>query len=223
MSMLGDYSNDRIERAYGKLRQGSGGTYFLSVQQVMEKLDINKTKLLLRLNVDVSNLDVNPGHVCDKCVYQLDDEATAVFDNLPALEDKISRETKMSLVHIAGYVTRKDEEKSEENLLGMTTFYFQEYGDYTKSLDRGGLNYPDDSACQWTFFCFPLFNTVKDKVCRKSLSSLFMLVSEQHSFGMQRHHAHILSNIFFKNYCTASTPRSSREGKQKILKLSDKN
>ena len=221
--MLGEYSNDPIERAYGKLRQGSGGTYFLSVQQVMEKLDINKTKLLLRLNVDVSNLDVNSGHECDKCVYQLDDEATAVFDNLSALEDKISRETKMSLVHMAGYVTRKDEEKSEENLLGMTTFYFQQYGDYTRSLDGGGLNYPDDFACQWTFFCFTLFNTVKDKVCRKSLSSLFMLVSEQHSFGMQRHHAYILSNIFFKNYCTASTPRSSREGKQKILKLSDKN
>ena len=36
----------------------SGGTYFITVQQVLEKLYIHKTKLLLNLNVDVSSFNV---------------------------------------------------------------------------------------------------------------------------------------------------------------------
>ena len=38
----------------------------------------------------------------------MDDNAHYLLDSLDLLEDKISTETKISLVHIAGYVTRKD-------------------------------------------------------------------------------------------------------------------
>ena len=48
-----------------------------------------------------------------------------------------------------------------------------------------------------------------------------VLVSDMHSFGMDRVHANILSNILFKNYCTESTPRSYKESRIKIMKLSD--
>ena len=54
----------------------------------------------------MDNLCVNIGHECDQCKYQLDDESEEVFDNLESLEEKVLKETKMSLVHIAGYVTR---------------------------------------------------------------------------------------------------------------------
>ena len=177
--LLGIYSTDPLEKEFGKLRQGSGGTYFLSVQQVIEKLDINKTKLLLKLPADLPNLDVDFGHECENCKYLLDDESSEVFDNLPELEDKILHETKMSLVHIAGYVTRRDDQ-TEKELLGLTTFYYQKYGHYTKSMDRGGLKVPSDTACQWTFFCYALFNCVIDRVCRKPLANLFMLVAEMY-------------------------------------------
>ena len=126
----------------------------------------------------------------------------------------------MSLVHIAGYVTRKDV-PTEEELFNTTTFYFKKYGDYTKSMDRVFLNVPTDKACQWTVFCYLLFNAVKDKVCRKSLANLFVLVADMHNFGMDRVHANILSNILFKNYCAESTPRSTKEAKLKVIKLSN--
>ena len=45
--MLGEFSNDPIERLFGKIRQGSGGTYFVSALSVLEKFDIMKAKLLL--------------------------------------------------------------------------------------------------------------------------------------------------------------------------------
>ena len=35
---LGKFTTDKLEKAFSKLRQGSGGTYFISVQQVLEKL-----------------------------------------------------------------------------------------------------------------------------------------------------------------------------------------
>ena len=144
-----------------------------------------------------------------------------MFDNLEHLEKKIPDETKISLCHIAGYVTRKDEAIAEQLLLNETTFYYQKYGKFTESLDRGGLKIPTDSACQWVFFCYIMFNAVKEKVCRKSLSNLFMVVSDMHTFNMERKHGMILSNIFFKNHCANNTPRSTKEANLKVLKLSD--
>ena len=46
--MLGNFTSDPIEKEFGKLRQGSGGIYFISVLQVLEKVTIFKPKLLLR-------------------------------------------------------------------------------------------------------------------------------------------------------------------------------
>ena len=125
----------------------------------------------------------------------------------------------MALVYIAGYVTRKVGELTESKLLDVTTFYFEKYGSYTDKLDRGGLNIPNDCACQWTFFANILFMAVKDKICRKSLSRIFVQISEHHEFGMSEIHSKTLANIFINNYCTANCPRSTKEAKQKVLKL----
>ena len=213
-------NGDPIEKEYCKFREGMGGAYFITDQNCMEKLAIKQTKLLLKLNVDVFNLPVDSGHHCTKCGYLMDEKASLTFDSLEHLEDGISDDTKMSLCHIAGYVTRHDAERSEEELLEITTFYHQKYGDFTDALDRGGLNIPSDTACQWTFFCYIMFNAVKNDVCRTSLSNLFMLTSQMHNFNMQRNHALILSNVFFKNHCVKNTPRSTKETKQKVIKLS---
>ena len=65
--LLGISTTDFLEKMFGKLRQGCGGTYFFTVQQVLEKLYIHKTKLLLNLNVDVSSFNVLSGHSCECC------------------------------------------------------------------------------------------------------------------------------------------------------------
>ena len=89
----------------------------------------------------------------------LDEEGAEIFDNLEKLEKSISLARKMTLVYIAGYVARKDPELSEKDLLSQTTFYHQRFGDYLDSLDRGSLNIPSDCSCQWTFFCYIMFNS----------------------------------------------------------------
>lgn len=143
------------------------------------------------------------------------------MDNLETLEDSVPFETKSALVYIAGYVTRKDPESDEATLLGQTTFYHHKYGEYTNSLDRGGLKVPSDRACQWSIMCFVLFNVVKDSVCRRSFIRLAMTVNDMFQFDMEVRHARILANIFLKNLCLVETPRSTKEPALKRLKLSE--
>ena len=97
--LLGKFTTDKIEKSFSKLRQGSGGTYFISVQQILEKVNIEKTNLLLKCNdFDVEN---NVSHRCDRCHFEMDEETAEIFDNLPNLEDSLTVDTKMALFHIA--------------------------------------------------------------------------------------------------------------------------
>ena len=47
------FTSDPLEKQFGKLQRGCGHTYFITVQQILEKVRIAKTKLLL--NLDVNN------------------------------------------------------------------------------------------------------------------------------------------------------------------------
>lgn len=219
--LLGQFSTDPLEKEFSKLRQGSGGTYFINVQQIEEKTRINRAKLLLSLKSEIPG--DKAGHACDDCGFTLesDEKACEAVDNLEALESSLSNETKAVLVYIAGYVTRRDMVLSEEELLEQTSFYYQKYGQYTDSLDRGGLKVPSDRACQWTIFCFLVFGVVKNSVCRTSFTKIAMTLSETFDFEMNKKHARTLSNVLINNYCTAATPRSTKETSLKRLKLSN--
>uniref|UniRef100_T2M5R2 TRAF-interacting protein n=1 Tax=Hydra vulgaris TaxID=6087 RepID=T2M5R2_HYDVU len=102
--LLGMFTRDHLEREFGKLRQGSGGAYFINVQQIIEKLHINHTSLLLSLNIDIDSFDFSSGHECASCTYVLCEAGIEIFDNLEKLELSISDTTKMSLIYIAGYM-----------------------------------------------------------------------------------------------------------------------
>ena len=175
--LLGKFTTDHLEKEFSKIRQGSGGTYFVSVQQAIEKLNIKHSSLLLKLKVN-DDLESVSGHQCEQCHYELCEYGAETFDNLEVLEASVSDETKMSLVYVSGYVSRNDVEVDEETLIDHTFFYHQKYGSYLFSLDRGGLKIPTDHCCQWAIFCFIMFHSVKDNVCRTSLCRVFMHVSE---------------------------------------------
>ena len=68
---IGKFTSDYIEKEFSKLRQGSGGTYFITVQQVIEKLNIRKTSLLLSLQTDMDSIDTSVGHQCSSCNFVL--------------------------------------------------------------------------------------------------------------------------------------------------------
>ena len=72
--ILSQFSTDLLEKTVGKLRQGSGGAYFITVQQVLEKVKIERAKLCLQLHVDIESLDAESGHSCNLCGYPLDEQ-----------------------------------------------------------------------------------------------------------------------------------------------------
>ena len=88
----------------------------------------------------------------------------------------------MALVYKAGYITRNDNQPSERE----THFCYKKHGKYTNLTDCGKLKVHSDHTCQWLFFCFILFHTIKEKVCYKSLSNIFMLISEFHFFNIEK-------------------------------------
>ena len=216
--MLGEFSTDRLEKAFSKLRQGSGGTYFINVQQVSEKLIIDHTKLVLRLGSDFSDIPSQAGHNCNLCNRPLSSKESEVFDSLSNLEDKLSMDTKMGLVYVAGYIVRNCDEETDCD----TYEYFEKYGQYLQDLSRGGLSLPSDNVCQWTFLCYILFVSLdleKYSVCRTSLMRYFQDISVHHSLNFVKY-SRSLANIFLNNYAKLNTPRSSKEPALKVLKLS---
>ena len=211
--LFGKLTTDYLEKVFGKLRQGSGGTYFITVQGVLEKVGIMKTKLLLNLNHDPSEVNVECGHSCSKCGFLLTEEMCEIFHDLPNLERSLNIDTKMALIYIAGYIVRNDPETDDSYT------YFDKYGSFTEDLNRGGLKIPGDSVCQWTFFSYIMFKVVVDNVCRKSLANILVLISEMHMFNMSKYHSYTMANILFNNHCHLYSPRSSKEPNQKLLKL----
>ena len=146
--LLGQFSTDPLEKEFGKLRQGSGGTYFINVQQCIEKLHIKQTSLLLNQNVNTDEFGVNLGHQYTSSDYQLCGESLEIFDHLENLEPSLSSEIKMALVCIVGYITRNDNRSSECE----THFYYEKYGKYTNLTDHGKLKVPSNHTCSWLFF-----------------------------------------------------------------------
>ena len=213
---LGELSTDRLEKASGKLRQDSGGAYFINAQQVSEKLRLSQAKLHLKQNCELNISNESVKHMCNDCDYVLNAEASDAFDNLSDLETSVPDETKSNLVHIAGYVTRKSSNESE---IEDTYHYFEKYGEYSASLDRGGLNTPGDVVCQWTIFGLIIFDSIKYSVCRTSLTRTLLHISDAHGFDIQQAHCFTLANIFLNNLCKASNPLLRKEVKQKLVKL----
>ena len=79
---------------------------FVANGDLYTHLQYTKPSLLLSLN-SLEELNVIDGHECSSCGFMLDEEGAEIFDNLEQLEESIPLETKMALVYIAGYVTRK--------------------------------------------------------------------------------------------------------------------
>ena len=123
----------------------------------------------------------------------------------------------MDLTHISGYLVRNQAPVED------STTYFYANGYFLNELSRGGLTIPHDGICQWTYFCYILFQEICDNVCITSLVNMFLLISSTYRFKAGKREAIVLSNILLNNYSKLITPRSSKESSQKIIKLSTQN
>jgi len=216
--MLGKFLSDPIEKEFGKLRQGSGGTYFITSKCVFDKIRIQKSKIFLQFNDRNDLTEIDSKHICEKCTFSPTDELLENLSQITLIgdiENLLSTDSIMALVYIAGYVIRHDDLSSDESFL-----FYERYGDYMKQLNRGGLTIPGDCVCQWVMMSYILFQKISDSVCRTSLSSVLLGLSDLNCFKMTKSNAYVLSNIFLNNHCHLYSPSSNKESRQKIIKLS---
>ena len=113
---LGMFSTDPLEKAFSKLGQGSGGTYFINAQQVTKKLRIQKAKLQITLDHSMVDSSAVRSHQCEDCNYDLKSDESNLLDELSSLEAFVNRETKINLVDIAGCVSRKNPPEVDEDM-----------------------------------------------------------------------------------------------------------
>ena len=210
--MLGTFSTDPLEKYFSKLRQSAGGSYYIAAQQVVERVRIDRTKLLLQVDADLS--DLTSGHACNLCSRELSEAEAALFDDLECLADSLQTDVKMCLVYIAGYVCRADAENDDD-----TFAFVEKYGDYLRSIDRGGLRIPGDEICQWCMLCYALFVSLEHPVCRKSLVGFLSDIASYFSIAVTNSHCGIMANVLLSNNAAFVTPYSAREPSQKVLKL----
>ena len=109
MSMLySDGLQPILWKTFGKLRQESGGTYFITAQSVIGKTRLHRAKLCLELGVDIGGF---ASHECVNSKRKLTEMETECFDVLPELYDKLKEDTMLSIIHIAGCVEKKQKQK----------------------------------------------------------------------------------------------------------------
>ena len=124
----------------------------------------------------------------------------------------------MAMVYIAGYLSTKVDDEDDDECLD-TTLYYEKYGEYFKTLNRGGLCIPKDKCCQFTIFSYVAFHSFEKDACRTSMKKIFAEISRDHDFMMKEAQMHTLANIFFKNFVILSSPQTSQERALKVLKL----
>ena len=91
--ILGWFSTDPLEKCFSKLRQGAGGTYFISAQSVLEKINIQRANTALNLELACIN-EATDGHYCEFCERTPSEEEAEILDNLTELEQNITISTK---------------------------------------------------------------------------------------------------------------------------------
>ena len=166
--LLGEFSTDDLEEKFGEFRQGSGGSYFITVQNVLQKLRIQKVRFRLHLKLDTLENEQTVGHLCKKCEFMPDDSSISVLDNLEVLEKSLSEDVVMAMVYIAGYLSTKVDDECLD-----TTLYYEKYGEYFKTLNRGGLCIPKDTFCQFTIFSYVAFQSFEKDAYRTSMKKIF--------------------------------------------------
>ena len=103
-----------------------------------------------------------------------------IFDNLPEFENHLPMETKMTLVYISGYVARH-EDHSPEN----TFMYYEKYDLFLSDMNRGSLNIPHDSVCEWVMYGYVMFHEVVEVTFRKSLCKILVNISECYNLKIE--------------------------------------
>jgi hypothetical protein len=209
--LLGVFSNDILERQFGKFRQGAGGAYLITARAVIEKNRINRAKLLLERTDSLTLLTGSAEeHSCNVC----ESFDAGVLDECCSLVEGLYDDTKEALIYVAGYLA------FQHGNVDDSTDEYAAHCEFFRQMNRGGLTVPCDSIVHLVYNTYVIFLYVfREQVpcphlvlnCNLAVATLLSLPFDR-TFAMCK----TLCNIFVNNY--SSLVRGS-SGKESVIKL----
>ena len=89
--------------------------------------------------------------------------------------------------------------------------YYEKYDQFTAVFSRGGLVVPGEKIVQGTPFSYLLFDFIKEKVFRITLSRIFNLISDFYEFEINHSQIRMLANTVLNSFCESPTPLRRKE------------
>ena len=148
--LLGQCQSDPIEGAYGGFRQGSGGNYHISYEQILSSMALQRLKLFDKLDMPYS--DEHTLATC--CSSELDDKEIDLLDLVPSLKDLEEAETS-ALYYICGYISMKT------NIGLDAPEVTSSISEFTANVSRGALKHPQRSSSISASVCTLIIRTLK--------------------------------------------------------------
>ena len=192
--LLGKLQSDRLENEFGIYRQGSGGNYFISVEQVISSLSLQRLKLYHQLGIERSDEIVE--NIC--CVSNLEDRDEYIELVESSFEESWNlTETELSTLYfISGYVANKEK-------IGVIYETQCPASEFTELVSRGGLSHPPQELFDLSQYLYCFFKLKKPKCCSKIFLQAYNIIYEASGYEFESIDR-ILSrfnNCFLKGLC----------------------
>lgn len=188
--------SDRLEGEFSIYRQGHGGCYYISVDQILSSARLRRMQIYGELQCD--QVDHGESECCRAEVSHAD---VRKLDDIHIRVDHLSSEERASIYYICGYIAHKENfprmpEPGRDSL--------PEDSEFTALLSRGRLRYPPEWLVVYACFCYTYFLTSKSQ-CVNYIVRVFLLIFESFldvPVGpiMLVQVSRRLSNCFFKGF-----------------------
>lgn len=215
--LLGRYTNDHIEKLFGKWRQASGANYYISVSDIIHTHRIQWSKVTTRFFGRLDNIKKQAQHHCDDCDKNPEEDILHLLKND---DTKCSEAVLGACVYIAGYLCHKFPYLPSQEYSELAAEEPKEI-EFLRFIDRGGLKYPAPSILSFVCNCVAFFERFYDdsKRCRNYLMKCFQVIDELTDAQVGNDGPYrCLANILMNNYCRETTTNSNCL-KRKIHKL----
>ena len=100
------HQSDPVEKEFGIYRQSSGGNYFISAEQVISSLQLQRLRLFATLDIHLED-DAIDNDCCSNGLYDSEDDLELIERSFTEASNLTIHE-KSTLYYISGYIAQKE-------------------------------------------------------------------------------------------------------------------
>ena len=210
----GKIMSDRLEGEFGIYRCSAGGDYFITCDQVVNSLSMQRLKLYNKLDIQQSN---EVERSC--CVEDLEsnDDDIELVDSCFLESSSLNEEERSTLYYISGYVAYKQG-------LGVAApdNAYSTDSEFLTNVSRGKLSHPPGDLFDFSLYCYTFFKarSEKKKCCDKIYLQAYKIIYESTDYEFENIDRIIkrFSNSFFKAFVKKECDILKKEKDKKQLK-----